>query len=573
MVHGSDFGISEILLENLRALARHDRRLVERLLWPVAGDHVRIDPDGTGHYRCHREFVRFTVPDCDIAPLLGQLGRGGCGGGGGGDVLAFGVGLGELLEPLLAEWPQRRIVAWDRDPWLLRQMLIARDFSEALAAGRLTLELGADILDLLESPRQLEIVAHPFLAQVYRWELHCLEHGIGGRRVALAPGSLLTDDLAQSLRETGYTVFPIEVQRWSAEELGYAVQRIDPQFVACVNYTVGLTEFCRSAGRPLLVWEIDPTTDHSIACSGSTDHAHVFTYLRRNVEHFRRAGFQHAEYLPLATDTRHRRPLELDSLEQRRFGSPVSFVGSSLVDDAVGHREQLCALYADWHTDGADALPEFRASLREVLDRQRAQLPQWILPELMQQSFGEFLSAIGASGETADPVALLGETLASERRLEWMASLASAVPESVQVWGDAGWKTLEAQGVRYRGAAGHGDELTRIYNATAINVDIGRLYQADMVTMRVFDVLACGGFVITQRSAALDELFEVGVELEAYSSLGELCEKVAYYLAHQDEARDIAKRGLAAVRERHDVRSRVRHMLTSMGLGRATIPA
>jgi len=84
-------------------------------------------------------------------------------------------------------------------------------------------------------------------------------------------------------------------------------------------------------------------------------------------------------------------------------------------------------------------------------------------------------------------------------------------------------------------------------------------------------VLACGGFLIAERSEALEELFEVGVELEAYSTLEELHELVAHYLAHPEEAQAMALRGLKAVRERHDVRSRLRHMLSSLEL--ATTPA
>jgi len=559
----ADSAIPEVLLENLRALAVRDQPLVERLLLPVAGDHVRIDPDGTGHYREHREFVPFTVPESEVARILVEPGQG--------DVLLFGVGLGELLEPLLAEESERQIVAWDRDPWLLRQTLIARDFTEAIRSGRVTFKLGADLLDLLESPQQFEVLAHPFLSRVYRWEHHCLEHGIGDRRAALAPGTLVADDLAQALRELGYTIFPLERHRWSEEELRHAVERIDPGFVACINYSSGLSEFCRSMGRQLLLWEIDPTTDRRIECSGATDHAHVFTYRRGNRSSYWAAGFEHAEYLPLAADTKRRRPLTLSAEEEQRLAAPISFVGSSLVATASEHHERLCALYADWHPDGLAALPDFRADLVELLDRQRAELPNWTLPELMQQRFGDFLSAVAACGQAADPVALLGETAASERRLEWMASLADLHPNSVHVWGDAHWKSLETRGVLYRGTAGHQDELTRIYNASAINIDLGRLYQTDIVTLRVFDVLACGGFLIAERSEALEELFEVGVELEAYSTLEELHELVAHYLAHPEEAQAMALRGLRAVRERHDVRSRLRHMLSSLEL--ATTPA
>ena len=73
------------------------------------------------------------------------------------------------------------------------------------------------------------------------------------------------------------------------------------------------------------------------------------------------------------------------------------------------------------------------------------------------------------------------------------------------------------------------------------------MYQDDIVTMRVFDVLACGGFVLAERSSALAELFEIGAEVDCYASADELEAKVAHYLAHPDSARAIARRGREAV--------------------------
>jgi len=544
------------------------------LLFPVDGDHVRINPDGSGDYREHGEFVPFTVLASEVASIFGDLSDLGDGSDGcDTDVLVFGVGLGELLRPLLAAWPALKFVAWDRDPWLMRQMLIARDFSEPLASGRLTLKLGADILDLVRWPRELKVMEHPFLRDIYGFELHLLQYGIGERTVALADATLYREDLAYALRQAGFTVFPIEVLRWSEQELQYALQRIEPEFVARINYTQDLAEFCRIAGCPLMVWQIDPTIDYRFEVSGSTDHTHIFTYRRSNVDEFRRAGFQHVEYLPLTANLARRRPLSLNVDEQRRFGAAVSFVGSSLVITATTLQEQLCALYAEWHTDGLGALPDFRAKIGEVLDRQGDDFSHWRLPEFMLQSFGDFLSEVRKGSHAVDPVVLLGERAASERRLMTISSLASSISETIHAWGDDHWKKLEEDGVHYCGFAGHRDELPRIFNASTIDIDIGRIYQTNMVTMRVFDVLACGGFLITERNQALEELFGVGIELETYSTLDELCEKTVYYLAHPDEARTIAERGLEAVRERHDVRLRVRRMLTVMGLQRASVPA
>jgi hypothetical protein len=63
---------------------------------------------------------------------------------------------------------------------------------------------------------------------------------------------------------------------------------------------------------------------------------------------------------------------------------------------------------------------------------------------------------------------------------------------------------------------------------------------------RVFETLMAGGFLMTDRLASesgLPLLFEEGVHLECYGSEQELLDKVEYYLAHPDQAAQIARQG------------------------------
>ena len=118
----------------------------------------------------------------------------------------------------------------------------------------------------------------------------------------------------------------------------------------------------------------------------------------------------------------------------------------------------------------------------------------------------------------------------------------------------------------YMGPAGHREELNRIYSNSLINLDIGRIYQSDIVTMRVFDVLACGGFILTEHCEALSEVFDIGSEVESYSSMDEMIQKIEHYLEHPDEARAIGERGRQRVLRDHSIASRVRYMLSAAGL-------
>jgi spore maturation protein CgeB len=79
--------------------------------------------------------------------------------------------------------------------------------------------------------------------------------------------------------------------------------------------------------------------------------------------------------------------------------------------------------------------------------------------------------------------------------------------------------------------------------------------------MRVFDILACRGFVLAAHSDALAELFDIGSEVDSWRTAEELEEKVAWYLKNPDTAISIAKRGHERVLKDHTIQIRLRKML------------
>lgn len=536
--------LASLLAGNLRALRSVDRGLAERLTWPVCGDHVTWDATGRWMYRLHAERLPLEAPV--PAPLPE------------GPLLVLGIGRGEVVDAALAAG--RRVVAWERDPWLLRLFLACADRTEALREGRLRLLLGADLTDLSAAEREWARLTHPLLGGVYAHEIALLDAPPERRRALVAQGGLFVDVLCETLREEGFTPYTVALERLSVEELAHTASALEARLFVAINYTEGLVEFCRERRLPLAVWEIDPATHEPRPVNGRTDHAALATFRRKNVRLWRKARFERVLHLPLAADPRLRRPVALSSEERSHFGAPVSFVGSSMVENAERFTALFLDLFRRWRGAGPEADEEARAVLAAILDIQRSE-DRYIVPECLEERLPGLRAAARELGSPHDVAALVGEIAAAERRLSYCASLA---PMGIQVWGDQGWRRIESYGVRYRGPARHKSELNPIYCASTINLDIGRLYQDDIVTMRVFDVLACGGFVLAERSEELGELFEDGREIATYRGFEELRAKVAHYLRHPEERLAIAERGRAAVLERHTVSSRVRALLDAL---------
>jgi len=541
------------LERNLRALELQEPRLAERLCRPVETDHVTF-VSGRAFLTVGRERVPLDA-DADRAPWTERgvpRGR---------RSIWLGVGSGASLARRLEEDAAEEVTVWERDPWLLLLFLMRAERADDLARGRLLLALGTDLLDL--DPAGARVRVHPLLGRLYATELELFGVPPGPRRAFVAAGELFTAEVDRALAQRGYARWTLDLRRLSLDELSHATRRFRPQFLFVVNYVDGLAEFCDAADLDAVCWEVDPSTTPPRPPAAGAERVAVYAYREPAVAAFRAAGFPRVELMPLAADPASRRPLELAPNERARYEAPVSFVGSSLVDNARACGARFLRTYARWAAGGApptdEVLRRGRDLVRVVLDRQRREPERFLVPELLHELAPGLAEAwtSGALGPE-DPALLVGELAASEKRLGHAAALA---PLGLHVWGDAGWKRVEPFGVTVRGPAGHRQELTRVYNATRVNVDVGRLTQPDVVTMRVFDVLACGGALVTERTAALEALFDVGRELAAYRTRDELRETVSRWLSRPAEAAEMGRRGLAAVRERHTIQLRLARML------------
>lgn len=545
---------------NLVAIGLRDSLLVQRIALPVTGGHVRMDAAGAS-YRHRGEWLRLDLTGEEVARALAAVDGAPAG------LVVFGLGVGELLVAAARRWKGTNITVWERDPWLLRLFLMRVDCADVIRAGRLRFALLGDLVDLAGGPEA--VVVHPLLGRVYPGELSALREGLGPRRALVCAGELFVDDVSDALAAEGLAVLTLDTGLLAVEEMALLVRQVGPELVACVNYKEGLAEFCHALGVPLVSWEVDPTTDGIAAPDGPVGAAHLFTYRASQVEAFRRAGFPNVTYLPLAANPGRRRSVALDEVERARYAADVAFAGASMVASAARYRARFVEIVAAGEEGDLDeARADVERRLDAVLDAQRADFATWRVPALLAEAFPDLRGAWIAAGSSEDPVMLVGEIAAAEKRRAYVSALA---PLGIHVWGDDGWVDLDG-GVRYRGAAGHLVELTKIYGAARVNVDVGRLYQSDIVPMRVFDVLSTGGFVLAEHSDALADLFTVGHDIESYRTRDELVDKAAWYVAHVEEATAIARRGRERVWADHTIRARVRTMLAAAKAAKGSDP-
>ncbi len=103
--------------------------------------------------------------------------------------------------------------------------------------------------------------------------------------------------------------------------------------------------------------------------------------------------------------------------------------------------------------------------------------------------------------------------------------------------------------------------MPKVFHLSKINLNMTIKPIQTGLPLRIFDIMGCGGFVMTNYQAELTDFFEIGRDLECYTSIEELIDKCDYYLNHEQERRQIALQGYQTVCTYHTYAHRLNEMI------------
>jgi len=95
-----------------------------------------------------------------------------------------------------------------------------------------------------------------------------------------------------------------------------------------------------------------------------------------------------------------------------------------------------------------------------------------------------------------------------------------------------------------------------------IGLGIVSKWNRNLTAGRIFEIPACGTFLLAERTPSIQSVYVEGKEAEFFSNSEELLEKAKYYLSHDKERQAIAKAGHErCITSRYSWKDRVREML------------
>lgn len=374
-------------------------------------------------------------------------------------------------------------------------------------------------------------------------------------------GSICEPDIIDAFRQLNITVAEQTAEMTDkqlapskcVELVSHDIENYQPVFVFSINFFPAVAEVCHIYKIPYLCWTVDSPVPELFSPALKHDTNRIFMFDRAQAEYFGRFNPSCCFHLPLASNTA-RYDAVISSITKEdyaRFSSDISFVGSLYTEKNPMRSLSPLPEYTQGFINGmVDASLQIYGYnfMEEVLSDDIVAQIKTASPD-----FYSPVNPVTPSDRYIAAHQYLGIHTSEAERIRTLNLLAQYFNVDLYTRSD----TSTLRNVHIHGGVKTHTEMPKIFHLSKINLNITIKPIQTGLPLRIFDILGCGGFLMTNYQEELPELFEVGVDLEAYSSMEELVDKCAYYLEHEDERKQIAVNGYRKAKERYSYTQRI----------------
>lgn len=381
-------------------------------------------------------------------------------------------------------------------------------------------------------------------------------------------------DIEQTFLLLGHTVDNIE-QELGSYDVSPEFERVIEEkirgthydMVFTVNYFPLISNVCERTGVKYVSWTCDNPLISMYHESVFHDCNYIFTFDKTNYLEFREMGVKHIWYLPLAVDTE-----RMDALlgvpeevgrwkvaqdpEMQKYRGDVAFVGSLYERNSYDKIKNRLPEYLRGYFD---------AVMEAQLNISGANIVEPMLTTNILEQLQEYFQLEKSEGSFSDlglifQTTVLGFKIAEIERRRALIELSKHY--RVNVYSNSDVSDLLR--IQYCGSVDYWSEMPKVFRMSKINLNFTIPNIKSGIPLRIWDVLGCGGFLLTNYQAEIPYYFKEGEDLVCFDGLEDLCEKVGYYLKHEEERKRIAWNGYHKVREKHSYIERIHTILDTV---------
>lgn len=328
-------------------------------------------------------------------------------------------------------------------------------------------------------------------------------------------------------------------------------------FVFSINFYPFISEVCNIFQIRYLCWTVDSPVMELYSNSLTNSWNRIFLFDRAQYDEFSPKNPACIFHLPLASNPArwHSMINSASAVAQQKYSCDVSFVGSLYTEKCPYDRLTNAPNYLTGYLSGI-----MEAQLRVY----GYYFLEELLPDDVVAAFRQCLPGFYIPPEYAlrnDRVAMaqiyLCAKISAMERVRTMKLLGHQYPVKLYTGSDT-----TGLPVQNCGLVKTLTEMPLVFYNSKINLNITSKSIRTALPLRIFDVLACGGFLLTNYQSELTDYFTIGTDLECYTSEDELLAKTDYYLTHEKQRLEIAHNGLEKVKACHNYPERLLQMIS-----------
>ncbi len=328
-------------------------------------------------------------------------------------------------------------------------------------------------------------------------------------------------------------------------------------FVFSINFFPFISEVCNIFKIRYICWTVDSPVMELYSNSITNPWNRIFLFDQAQYDEFAPRNPSCIFHLPLASN-----PARWDSVianasskDIARFSNQISFVGSLYTEKCAYDRLKNAPEYLTGYLEGIMAAQQKIYGynfLEEVL-------PDDIVTDFRKHFPGFYTPPENSIRNDRAILAqlYLGTKISAMERVSVMKLLGSHY--SVDLYTGSDTTGLP---VKNRGLAKTLTEMPLIFHYSKINLNMTSKSIRAGLPLRIFDILGCGGFCLTNYQTELTNYFTLGSDLDCYTSEEDLLTKVEYYLTHENDRAEIAHNGLETIKKYHNYPERLLEMLS-----------
>lgn len=328
--------------------------------------------------------------------------------------------------------------------------------------------------------------------------------------------------------------------------------------VISFNYFPIVSMICHTCGIPYYAWVYDSPHFTLYAKQVCLPCNHIGIFDREMVGHMESYGVHTVYHAPLAVDAAYFEGVTKSASrgEREKYRCGVSFVGSlytgehNYYDILFPGGKRGAGTGENW-----DALIERQcfsyggSCLKEAVESGQADLQS--LRKGMEEQGLMLGEDYIAQPEDILLAAVLEKKVTVEERCRLLSRIAGDAGGQYEfrLYTGSATKDIRELDACNCGIVDYHRQMPLVFSESRINLNISLRSIHSGIPLRALDIMACGGFLLTNRQPELVEYFEEGIEIAVFDSIEECVDKVHYYLTHEKKRAQIARAGQKKTRE------------------------